>query len=89
MYAEDPKEEGELVKVISTLSDLKKQLKSLSEELPCGAKASIEIGNIALLTVLPKIAMALDLSFTDAKETRKGFLVVIENRFGKNCRDNG
>jgi len=73
------------METVRSLSKLKILMYELSRNLNCGESVSLKLSSPQLLTQLPQMAMSVNLSFIDAEEVKDGFIVTLENRFGRKC----
>jgi len=55
--------------------------------MDCGMKKQILLKNYSLVNFAAKSLIGEGLSLIDAYEESRGIVIIIENRFGKKCRE--
>jgi len=73
--------------IASTRGELSKIIKELSYSMDCGMKEQILLKNYSLVNFAAKSLIGEGLSLIDAYEESRGIVIIIENRFGKKCRE--
>jgi len=71
----------------STKAKLRSLIRELARNLECGDSVEIKLDTLDLLSLVPVYSIRNGLSVIDAREEGRGAVVVIENRFGKKCKE--
>lgn len=75
--------------VVRNVKEAKELFTELSETMECGGRVRVMIGDVMKIHEYVELVIRAGLSLIDIEEISNDYYLVIENRFGRGCEQDG
>ncbi len=75
--------------VVRNAKEAKELFTGLSETMECGGRVRVVIGDVTRIHEYVELVIKAGLSLIDVEEISSDYYLVIENRFGRRCEQDG